>query len=292
MRISQLVFIIVISFCPSLMFAQYSTIINRDLPGNAISPHTIEAKILQVQMGLRYNATEFIIIPFGRNGSGNTINQMFTRNTVLRYGLQKRVELNAVLEWQSANLASLRINDTKWTQLGLRLNILEETKKKPGIGVDCQLLFPAFFEESYWAEDLGNSISLVVSKSIFESLGATFNLDFVWGDSDLPPPIKPASATFNLSYSVNNKIFVFVEASTKRNWGYTTYIQYNIGTSCLFGPNLQADLSTGWSRKEDSNSLGFIYVVDDFIDMRLSWRFDWDKSRRQKAKIKSENQID
>lgn len=279
MRTSQLVFIIGILLCPILIFAQYSTIIDRDIPGHAISPHTIEAKILQVQIGVRYNTNEII-----RSNRSTTITRMFSRSTVLRYGLQKRVELNAVLDWQSENLVSLRIKDIKWNQLGLRLNVLEQTNKKPGIGVDCQFLFPSFFNRRY---NLGNSISFVVSKSISGSLEAIFNLGFIWGDNDLVySKLKPAFYTLNISYSMNTQIYVFVEASAKQSINFNTYIQYNIGTSCLLSPNLQMDLSTGWSQKERYNSSS--YVADNFIDARLSWRFDWDKSRRQMTKYKKQ----
>jgi hypothetical protein len=214
-------------------------------PGQALSPNCLQKGSVQVQMGLdfmKYQKKEYGIINLMES------NQKNLHNTVIRFGLGEKFEINTTLNY-------IPINSSLQDPLvGFKTSILKN--KKHDIAIQYNSSIRILREEEFI-----NSVKVITSHSFTDKLGLGINTGIQFS-----PELEEFSTNYVLSFSFNpfNKFGMVLE-------GYGTYDDsfksfWDIGFGYLITPLLQVDTYFGGhnSFKE----------LDVFISGGLTYRFD------------------
>jgi hypothetical protein len=236
-------------------FAQYNETIRTGRPGQSIGPFTLGGKILQIQSGLDY---------FGYKNSGTDFKGSgYLQNTVIRYGITEPFEVSALLEYKTEEITTGDVHETidGWSavDIGMRYHIYDGRGLVPSVGFQVRWRVPNIggdYEIDQWAP----RFIFVTGQRLSDKLSLATNWGASWNGMDGVPR---GNYVFNLSYSLSNKLGVFIENYgnvLKSNWN--TY--FDGGFAYLVNNDFQLDLLGGYGENEG--------MKEYFISAGISWR--------------------
>lgn len=246
-------FLLLLLLCAFKSFGQYAETIRSGRPGQAIGARTLGANVFQLQTGLSFTDIDF------EDSSQNT----FAQSNVFRLGILERLEVSAVLVWQNDKFEETTINGISNTQIGARYSLFTNKGWRPSVAVQGRLLLK-LQDKDYRRQETGTRFIVATGNKLSDTLFLVTN----WGITHIGNNSGPNySYVINLSYSLTEKIGVFVETYGSLN---TFNIDFDAGFSYLLNNDLQLDFSFGIQDEADTSNW--------FIDAGISWRFDWRKS--------------
>ncbi len=217
--------LIVLFFLGVKLFAQYSETIYAGRPGQAMGVKTIGKNVFQIESGIDY---------FGKK---------FISNTTFRYGFLEKFEVNSGIAYNFSdkNISAFSV--------GTRINLYNADD------------FPVCVQVSYNIpiENLQSSgyVVFATSKSLTDKLDLGLNLGTTISEN------INANALYiiNLSYSVNDKIGVFIESYGTISNNFE--MNFDTGISYLLNNDLQLDFFTGYGLNNKNGLL---------LSLGVSWR--------------------
>lgn len=234
---------------------QHGETIRSDRPGRSNSAYTAGKKILQIQTGLEFGASNY---------SGDARWNRFIFPVHFRYGITDKVEINAGIGHRSETLKADGEQLDKYSgidmaNLALRFNIFEETDKIPALG------FEATYKSKLVSEDYrpgysSSRLNLMASKGVSDNLGITANLGVDFNGYGVAPD---GFYTINLGLVVDEHVSIFIENYSIFDGDYFDSF-FNLGGSYLLSNDLQLDLFGGFGYNDD--------VFDWFISPGVSYR--------------------
>ncbi len=243
---------------PIILSAQYGESIRTGRPGQAIGGFTLGKNVFQLQTGYTLNFIE----------DAPWESRSVVNSSVFRVGLLEKFELSAVVNWSSDKFSpstfqsDYHVGGISNTQIGGRVNLLENDGWKPTVGLQGRLLLK-LQDEAYRRDKMGAKFLLVTGNRINDRLSVITNWGITWTGNQKEPI---ASYVLNVSHGISDKFGTFLEIYGDFN---DFNINYDTGLSYLVNKDFQLDISTGWQGTKD--------VPDWFVDFGLSWRFDWRK---------------
>jgi len=244
-------------------FSQFNETIRADRPGEALTPFSVGARVLQVQAGLgylKYSKLDYELSDAGTSVVGNS----FLSSLVVRMGLTERFELSAGMGYTNGKIEntffSTNEDGISALSFGLRSTIFVGEGWIPSVGFLVDFGLP-WLSGEYDSRYIRPSFALLTNQRMGEKFGLTTNWGLLW-NGDVASPF--AKYVINVSYDINAKLSVFLEP-----YGY---IQEGLwephidgGAGYLITNNLQLDLSAGYGAGENE-------YRDWFIIAGVSWR--------------------
>lgn len=250
--------IILASLCISCLYssAQFNESIRTGRPGQAIDPFAVGMGVFQTETG-------FDIAGFN-NSKKDYSGLSYIPNTVLRFGVGKRVDVNAMLEYRSETFEQYRVTYSQsglsYSSLGARINFSESSGNRPSLGMQMSIKLP-ILSEAYNSKYLAPKIILVGSEKISERLGLVLNLGI---DYDGNSPKPQGLYVINLAYTLSDILAVFVENYLSFTEDYFEP-RFDVGLGYLMNKNLQLDIYGGYSFHENRanyfGSIGFSWRI-------------------------------
>lgn len=211
--------------------AQYSETISSGRPGQAIGANSVGTNVFQIQAGVDFLEKPNIFMP----------------NSFFRYGISERLEINSGLSYSITDIG----NELAGFTVGARVNLYDKADL-PSMGLQVSFGLPVddleFNSQALFVitDDLTDSLSWTVN------LGSNFDKDFNTN----------GIYVFNLSYSISDKIGVFIEPyGTIDN---ELHINFDAGVSYLVNKDLQLDFLGGYGINTKQGLL---------VGLGISWRF-------------------
>lgn len=245
----------ILMLAPMCLFAQYGETIRTGRPGQAIGGFALGKSVFQMQTGYNFN----------QRNVGETETFITSNTTVLRLGVTEKIELSGLINWQTESYTFEGQNagnsgGVSNTQFGGRINLSENDGWVPTIGFQARVLLK-FQSEIYERDELGTKFVLATGNRINDRFSLTTN----WAVSWLGNGQNPISLyVVNCSYSINDKFGTFGECYGRLD---DFSANFDTGLSYLVNKDFQLDASVGWQGEEG--------VTDWFVDVGISWRFDW-----------------
>jgi hypothetical protein len=236
-------------------WAQFNETIRTGRPGQAIGPFAVGKYVFQSQTGVDFG---------GFNESNNRFSSKnIAPNTVLRFGVTKKLELNTAWEYRNDqyhlkdSLFSTR--GISVSSVGTRIHLLDAKGIMPAIGLQFTLRLPVT-PNNYLPQHVAPKALLIMSKQISDKVVALVNTGINYTGTSLT---SHGVYVVNISYAINSKWGTFIE-----NYGTFTSNSFNsnwdTGLAYLLNNNLQLDVYGGINY--DSNRL------DYFTSIGISWR--------------------
>ncbi len=240
---------------PFLLSAQFSQSIRTARPGQAIGAYALGAKVFQIQSGLTYNPYE----------TGVSKIKSTAHTTVLRFGIIERIELSGVIVWQTddfelAGGGESKASGVSNTQIGGRINLLQQRDAIPTVGIQGRLLLRAQSDE-YQRDKLGSKIVLAIGEKLTNWASVLTNFGLQWaGDGGDAVSLY----VLNLSFPLSNNWGAFIEVYG----GFDAFTaNFDTGFSYLVNNDFQLDFSGGWQGRDGLSNW--------FLDAGVSWRVHW-----------------
>lgn len=231
--------------------AQYSETIRSDRPGQANSSYSIGKGMLQVQSGIDFEENQ--ILP--------TTWTNLKSNTVVRYGVGERIDINGSVDVARQKNSQTGIEKWhpmffhSWT-LGTRVNFLEGKGAVPAVAVQASVFGPF---RGLGLQDVGATMLL----SATETLSKRFSLLVNLGVTDIGYASRRVFYVVNLGYSISPKLSTYIE-NYGNVWFGTLVNRWDGGFAYLLRNNLQLDLYGGLGRNSS--------LVDYLVSGGVSWR--------------------
>ncbi len=203
--------------------AQYSETIDSGRPGQAIGADTAGKNVFQIEAGMDYSS------------------KVFVPNSFFRYAISDRFEVNSGFGY---NISDKNISAFS---VGTRINLYKSDDFP--IGVQISYNIPI--------ENLPSSTSVVfaTSKSFTDKLDLGLNLGTTISKN------TNVLYVVNLSYSVNDKIGIFIEPYGTISNNFE--LNFDTGISYLLNKNLKLDFLTGYGLNNENGLL---------LSLGVSWR--------------------
>lgn len=227
MKKITLLFLLVSNF----LLAQYSETISSGRPGQAIGANSVGKNVFQIQAGV-----DFLEKP-------NT----FTPNSFFRYGISERLEINSGVAYSFAD----GVDDLSAVSVGARVNLYNK-EDLPSMGLQVSFGLPVDNLE------FGTQALFVIADSFTDKLSWTLNLGSNFDKDFNTNGIYVA----NLSYSISDKIGVFIEPYGTIDNDF--HVNFDTGISYLVNKDLQLDFLGGYGINTDQGLL---------LSAGVSWRF-------------------
>ncbi|MEL6559211.1 MAG: transporter [Bacteroidota bacterium] len=247
-------------------FAQNSETIISSRPGQAFAPDVVGTGWFQLQSGINFTKLDI------GNPSFATARQ-FSHNSLLRYGLSKRLDLRAMVTLTRENFRtellpdnnSFGINDIEF---GVRYNILDGNSNKSKLALQADIGLPVRAGD-FSSGDVPYDLLLIYSRPLIGSVTLTTNLGLESIDFTVAPF---ARYVVNINFPVTSKLSAFVE--TYGTYVRQSYDEFSIffdgGLAFLVNNDFQFDMSFGYSG--DTTQV-FVPERQWFIDGGISIRF-------------------
>ena len=249
-------FILILLFCSANSFAQLAETIRSGRPGQAIGSYAVGAKVFQMQTGIDYGGLQNDVFNFSQNS--------FNPNTVLRFGLTEKIEINTGWAYQYEQYETPFISSERsglsQSTIGTRINIIEANNYLPAVGIQVTMKLP-ILSPDYNVSFIAPRIMAIANQKLAEKLALTLNLGIDYNGVNAQPT---GVYVANLSYAMTNKFGVFLE-----NYGdfgqsfYNTF--WDAGLSYLINNDLQLDVLGGLALNDDN--------MRYFLSVGVSWRF-------------------
>lgn len=217
-------------FVTALASAQYSETIASGRPGQAVGAKTVGKNVFQIQAGVDY------------------LNDLksFVPNSAFRYAISDWFEINSSIAYDS------QIGDMSGLSVGTRINLNDGKNNMPPMGLQVSFGLPVKSLEfsSKVLFNIANSFSDKWSYTI--NLGSGFDKEFN----------TRGIYVFNFSYSVNDKIALFVEPyGTVKT---SVLLNFDAGIAYLVNKDLQLDFLGGYGINSGEGLM---------LGVGVSWRF-------------------
>lgn len=233
-----------------MSFGQLNETIRTGRPGQAIGPFSVGKNVFQTQTGFDmggFNQTN-------PNFSSNYINP----NTVLRFGLSERIEINGALSYRS-DKSKIGANTNKTSGLnaysiGSRINMINDYNGT-SLGFQGTLFLPVGFGD-YENKTTSYKLMAIGSQKLSEKFALGLNLGYIFN-------LEIGDYVINISYSINDKWGTFAEL-------YGVFDNANIdfkwdtGLAYLVSNNLQLDIYGGINTIDNGSEY--------FTSLGVSWR--------------------
>ncbi len=249
----KIFFLIAFALVNQLLYAQYNETIRTGRPGQAIGPFSVGKNVFQTQTGFDYGGSS--------QSYSDYSNYYLNPNTVLRYGISEKIEINSSASYRTENIklngSQYKLSGINTYSVGSRVNLFNNENNGPSIGLQGTLLFPITFGD-YEDNFISYTLMAIVAQRISEKFSSTLNLG-----SNINSKI--GIYVLNLGYSINEKFGVFAEMygdfdknNFQKNW--------DTGISFLANNNLQFDIYGGYGSNNNTK--------DYFGSIGISWRID------------------
>lgn len=219
--------------------AQYNKTIRSGRPGQAIGPFTVGKGVFQTQTGIDFYNEQF--------DSKKSRQNSYVPNTVLRYAISDRFEINSGLSYSFLEGGPEGLSSTT---LGTRINLNKGENGWPAMGLQLSFKLP-ILDDAFNFNGVAPKLLFVISKSITDKLGATVNIGSNYAVETLN---AKTDYVFNLSYSLNDKMGVFLEpygSFTKESFE----VKFDTGVSYLLNKDFQLDALIGYGKNNGVEEL-------------------------------------
>ena len=196
----------------TIVSAQFTEILSSDRPGQALSTNVVGKNVFQIQPGIDYFKNSKTYLP----------------NSYFRYGISNRVELNYGLAIVTGN----SFTQIAGFSIGTRISLSEKASN-----VTSALQISANLPVENL--EFGTQVIYTMGGNFTKNLGWTTNFGANFDDNFNTTGVY----VFNLSYSISEKIGIFVEP-------FGTFINnsnlaFDTGFYYLANNNFQLDFSLG-----------------------------------------------
>lgn len=248
----EIVLGIVLLFLVQVINAQFQETIQANRPGAAVNVFTVGKNVFQVEAGLDYKEKT----------------DVFTSNVLLKYGISEKIEINTGITYNPTKKFGL---NNEIYSFGAKYNIFEGDDMLPSTGFQATINIPRINNQNSYA-----SLLFLMGFKLNEKWSYTFNFG---ADVDFEKSVLFQGTTnekneilikgvyaFNLVYSVNDKMSVFIEpyGSLDKYDNPKIRMNFNSGISFLVSNDLQLDIIAGHNKlNNDGLSIG----------AGISWRF-------------------
>lgn len=242
--------------------SQYNETIRSGRPGQAIGPYTVGKGVFQVQAGAEYY--------HNTKDESDDKENIINPNAVLRYAISDHFEINTGVgyEFKNEKLVSGSIDSDYLSSLslGTRINLNDGENGWPAMGIQVSAKFPIDKEKnSPKIDGIAPKAVFIVSQSLTDKLGLTVNFGSDYDFDTFNPTWK---YVLNLSYSINDKVGVFVEPYGAFTGAEDHAIKFDAGVSYLVNNDLQLDLLGGYGDNHGMQE----YMVGAGISWRILTR--------------------
>lgn len=247
-------------------FSQNSATIISSRPGQAFAPDAVGEGWFQLQSGINFTKLDI-------GNPGFATARQVIHNSLLRYGLSKRLDLRAMVTLTRENFRTDLLPDNNSfgfndIEFGVRYNILggNSNRSKLALQADIGLpVRPGDFSSGFVPYDL----LLIYSRPLTGSITLTTNLGLESVDFTETPF---ARYVVNISFPVTAQLSAFVESyGTYTRQSFDEFsIFFDGGLAFLVNNNFQLDMSFGYS---GDTARGFVPERQWFIDGGISIRF-------------------
>lgn len=220
-----------------------------DRPGIAEATYVVPKGIYQFEVGFDYHRQP------------NTVTYYYP-DVLLRTGILKNTELRV----QARQIASLEQGQTHLgispLRIGVKTKLRKQKKGIPDIALIADAVIP-FTNHPQSARSIGPELILLFENDFYPNTSINYNIGFVW-DADLDQDVLTGSFCYN--YLPTDRVGLFIEYFSfvsGKNWPGEQGV--DLGFTYLTNPNVQVDLSAGYSIINKENNL--------FISSGVSFRF-------------------
>ena len=257
--------LIVFLFLSIGLFAQENnSILDESIPGMITdrpdateSPKTVPFKMFQIETGGLYSSN--------KDQGVKTVLLNFN-NTLLRYGLSDRFELR--LAWSISETRETFENESSRVVgsgfaplvLGAKVEITEEKRLLPDIGLMIHMSLPFLASTDYKPETTGVSFRFAFAHTLNEKSGISYNLGARWADDY---PEVTYIYTLSYGYSITDKLSAYGEVYGDFSVNDKANHSCDAGLTYLIKNNLQIDATIG---------AGFTGNQDLLLGAGLSYR--------------------
>ena len=236
--------------------AQIQETVQSNRPGAAVNVFTVGKDVFQVEAGLDYKEKSDI----------------FTSNVLLKFGISEKIEINTGITYNPAK--NFGANDEIYS-FGAKYNIFAGDSMLPSTGFQATFNFPSISGQNSYT-----SLLFLMGFTLNEKWSYTFNFG---ADVDFEKSVVFPGTTdeknvilirgvyaFNLVYSVNDKMSVFIEpyGTLDKYDNPKIRMNFNTGVSYLVNNDLQLDVIAGHNKLDND---GFS------IGAGISWRLSPNK---------------
>ena len=161
-------------------------------------------------------------------------------NLLLRYGINKQIEINAEMNFLTAYDASAQIKNSSGIEpvsLGVNYLLLSETKKGPAIIFSGQLAVPFLASANFTANYLAPSLQVIIEKAMNEKLVVALSNGVFWdGFVTAPSFIYNGAVSYNLTkkWMLTSEWFGFINGSEPQH-NTDLSVVYSVNKSVQFG---------------------------------------------------------
>lgn len=180
----------------------------------------------------------------GHETINSSVNSTVYPNLVLRYGLSKKIELNAEVNFITAHDEAAKqktVSGVEPVSLGANLLLLSETNKTPAVIFSGQFAFPFFAGKNFTASYLAPSLELIIEKALNQKVTIAASSGAFWdGFSPTASFIYNGAVAYNVSkkWTLTSEWFGFINGGPP---------QHNTDISISYAPvkNLQFGITSG-----------------------------------------------
>ncbi len=246
-------FLICCLFLPVRLLAQTSTTIETSRPNQSIGSHVVGTQVFQLEAGV------------GRSWSLSNTNIETDLNTnTLRYGINEKFELDALINFQKESTESLGVRSQKNglsdLQFGFTTNLNDKADGLiPGIAFQT-LLRTTSVSQPYRTDQVAPIFLLAFMYDLKDDLILTNNLGLSYDGFVAFPTYNFITC---LAFPIRSSWSGFLEFSQNIKNSYGSNL-IDTGFVYLVNNNFQLDIAAGWG-----NGQG---ISNSFVSLGFSWR--------------------
>jgi hypothetical protein len=249
-------------FFGPFLYGQDSTDnIESDRPDETESPAIVKKGYFQGEIGFTYVNT------VGRNYT------LLLPESLLRYGLSKRVELRLALNYRKDYIHLIpdpvELQGVEPVEAGVKIGLLEEKKARPQTSLIAHIGFSEIASAVYKPKEPIASIIFAMEHTLSRKTSLGYNLGLKWeGESSSPV----FAYTFAPGFNLTDRFYLFVES-----YGFIgkeNFHDHNVdaGLAYLLTKDMQIDFGMGKGLSKESS--------DHFFTVGFSFRLPVSKNAR------------
>jgi hypothetical protein len=243
--LKKIILIIVVSVIGLSVNAQVKRKIKKSRRNKSDSQFTLDSAYLQAEW------------EFGEETINADVSTTSYPNLLLRYGVDKRTEINAEVSMVSAKDASsgevLRTNGIEPVMLGMNYLLCDETKDKVAVILSAQIAIPFLASSGFTANLFAPTIQATFYKPINKKTVFALSNGIFWdGFSTVPSYIYNANLTYNITsnWQLTTEIFGFINSSPPLH-------NADVNISYQFNKQLQMGFTAGTGLSEAAHKSYF-----------------------------------
>jgi hypothetical protein len=254
------IFILVVIFIFLLFSRVYSQQLEdifTDRPDQTESPDILNKHFFQFETGMNYEKN--------KSDPDVKITNYSIPELLIRYGLNKNVELRVELNYSKEDISSINYNENnsglKPIGLGMKIKLFEEKKLIPKTSVLLSFDLPGTGSDLYRVKHISPDLKILMDNDITDKIDIGYNIGISWENEE-----KTNTEYYTISLGVNpfNRFGFFIESYGFFTKSVSPDFRMDYGISYLILKNFNVDVSSG---------LGLAKISPDyFIDFGFSIR--------------------